>query len=412
MAHSTRQPFYLSLSIANLYQEHQVPYHILSAMENIQYAFDKCPGVLREAYRMKLSTLDIDRHSFVECVSDFLYDLSTIGIDNELAQTCIQAVKENALFVRTGADCDDLVKILLDELEKQKWSGIKCNLFILKYAFQKLYSNHLMTLRDPLMKRQEMTAKHLYDVLKSISIQIDDDTAIPLFDSNTSIRISRYLYIKMMDDINRNSSTWSCKKCGFVNCKLMVDGIWRFYNHAKKCALCGRPRMVLMNDMKQEKESFHKSDDTETPWVVNRAEWDEVDQADCPLFKSVQHLSTNQLGYLLRHYFFERIYKTIKMQLSKYEDQIIEYFLENRINGKRFMRTNKKSFCKSLRDYLKNSKIFDALQQLYKVIKECDLTDVRYIPKMTDDDMKSDDDYQDVVSTCPALQRVKMILGH
>eukprot|EP01083_Nonionella_stella_P040217 109293_1 len=79
------------------------------------------------------------------------------------------------------------------------------------------------------------------------------------------------------------------------------------------------------------------------------------------------------------------------------------------------MATNKKPFCKTLRVYLQNNKLFGALQQLYKVIKDCDLTDVRCIPKVGDDDMKLDedeDDYHDVASTCPALQRVKMILGH
>eukprot|EP01083_Nonionella_stella_P019860 55124_1 len=179
-------------------QEHEVPHHVLNALADIHYDFHECQGVLREAYRMKLSTLDIDHHSFFDNASDFLEHLGAIGIDHEIALQCIEEVKRNH-NIHARTDSDDLVKFMLDELDKQSWKRVKCDdLFIQKEAFKKLYSKHLMALRDPIMQRDKMTTNHLYDITKQIQI-MDNGKAIPLFDNNTAMRISRYLYIKMMD---------------------------------------------------------------------------------------------------------------------------------------------------------------------------------------------------------------------
>eukprot|EP01084_Bolivina_argentea_P070072 127465_1 len=65
------------------------------------------------------------------------------------------------------------------------------------------------------------------------------------------MKLSKYLYIKMMDD-KENIRPWFCPTCQFLNCKLMIDGLWRYYNQGNKCGLCGDSQTEIVNETKKD----------------------------------------------------------------------------------------------------------------------------------------------------------------
>eukprot|EP01083_Nonionella_stella_P193970 715789_1 len=170
----------------------------------------------------------------------------------------------------------------------------------------------------------------------------------------------------MMDD-KEKMRPWICQSCEFVNCKLKVDGLWRYYNQANKCGLCGDSRHEILNDIKDDEQprrhlrrrntmafSAFKTyqsqlNATQQP-IIDTEKWDEIDDSECTLFKSPKHLSHNQLVYLLQNYFFNQITKpAMKTLLLKYKDTIIEYFTNKKIDGKQFVAMKKRTFTKEIK---------------------------------------------------------------
>eukprot|EP01084_Bolivina_argentea_P269646 458320_1 len=127
------------------------------------------------------------------------------------------------------------------------------------------------------------------------------------------MKLSQSLCIKIMDD-KRKLRPWICPTCQFLNCKLMIDGLWRYYNQTNKCGLCGESRKQTPNATKKNRQlcktytSISKSKKAK-PAIIDTEKWDEVDDSECTLFKSVKHLANNQLVYLLQNYFFNQITK-------------------------------------------------------------------------------------------------------
>eukprot|EP01084_Bolivina_argentea_P017738 33098_1 len=91
------------------------------------------------------------------------------------------------------------------------------------------------------MKKEEVTTKDLYEVAKNISILSND----------TAVKLSTYLHVRMIDD-TRKARPWICWKCEFLNRKLMVHRLWRYYNQANACGLCGEPRTEIGNETKKD----------------------------------------------------------------------------------------------------------------------------------------------------------------
>ncbi len=169
-------------------QEHDIDYHIVNALEHIHYQFDKCKGVLREAFKMKLIQLEITHDSFHKTPKELSKQLVSIGISIDVANCCVASVKKDEI-VHARTPTDKLIKYTLDQLEKNQWKNTNCDLFAQKQAFKKLYSKDLNSLISPIYKQiDKVTAKDLYKVAKEIH----------MFSNDTVMKLSKYLYVKMI----------------------------------------------------------------------------------------------------------------------------------------------------------------------------------------------------------------------
>eukprot|EP01084_Bolivina_argentea_P276575 471938_1 len=108
---------------------------------------------------------------------------------------------------------------------------------------------------------------------------------------------------------------WECQTCQFLNCSLMVNGLWRHYNEGNKCGMCGDSRYLITNNIKGKQPTYtkrlrrrasmafmkyksseyeSKSNNPDAP-NIDEDEWNEIaDINECLLFKSVKHLSHKQ----------------------------------------------------------------------------------------------------------------------
>ena len=305
-----------------------------------------------------------------------------------------------------------------------RWDKVKCDLLSQKAAFIKLHSKKLKCkLKKPIMKRDKVKIKDLYEVAKDIDI----------FDNDTAMKLSKYLYIKMVDD-KEKVRPWKCQTCHFLNCKLMVGGLWRYYNQTNKCGLCGDYRDVVTVDEKDNNNQVlrpqlrkrttmaflpsYKSNvtlvnPTNKP-EIDTQKWEEI-ELECKLFKSTEHLASNQLIFLMENYFIDKI-STLKYKklLDEKKEQICEYFMQNKMTGKKCVDMRRLTFANKIYTYLKaeNKKLKPALHNLFKTITEFDSTQIINLPKPEqrndddDDDDKDDEDlYRTIKSKCPALQK-------
>eukprot|EP01083_Nonionella_stella_P165564 551065_1 len=422
---SEQPPAVQSIGLLYNCQAHDIPYHIVNALQNVRYKFEKCPKVLPHALRLELSKLGMDHMSFQKDHKDsFIKQLCSIGIAEEVAAQCIKAVNsKHSKQIHARTTSDTLVDWIVEALEKQEqWmKRIECDAIILKEAFKQLYSTDLIGIfATPILKREEVTAKELYNVAKTMEI----------FNSDEAMVLSKYLYIKMMDDKER-VRPWLCEMCHFLNCKRMVDGLWRYYNESHECGLCGVSRSKITNAMIANKQDNDDDDasksifyrlrkrrstfyneatatDTCNDAAVDTQHWEDVEDSECTLFTSVKHLSSTQLIYLVKHHFINKMTQKNRDKLGKHEEKVCTYFTENSINGHRFVQMKKKEFVKALKTYCEDRALAGPLTQLYKVMTECNLSEVICdVPEC-----KDSEDVSDMYSDCPAYQRVKIVLRH
>eukprot|EP01084_Bolivina_argentea_P016995 31739_1 len=201
---------------------------VVNALEQIKFKFEGCKGVLREAFRMELSKLDINIESFHSNSEYFTDQLISIGLSKVVAQYCISTVKKDP-SVNTRTKTAKFIELILNQLDMQKYHGVSCDLFSQKKAFQKLYSDVLRKFQSAVEKRDRVTVENLQNVAASIytTIQTSDEkkqTKYRLFNDQTVYKLSTYLYIKMMDD-KEKVLPWECQTCQFLNCSLMVNGL-------------------------------------------------------------------------------------------------------------------------------------------------------------------------------------------
>eukprot|EP01084_Bolivina_argentea_P154422 269188_1 len=116
------------------------------------------------------------------------------------------------------------------------------------------------------MKGEKATIKELYTVSKNTGI----------FDNNTSMKLSNFLYIKIMDQ-KEKIRDWICKECQFVNCKLMLDGIWVYYNRGNDCGLCGESLNVNYVDRSNVKNTIEEPN-------IDTEKWKKINALKCCAF--------------------------------------------------------------------------------------------------------------------------------
>eukprot|EP01083_Nonionella_stella_P068578 182235_1 len=188
-----------------------------------------------------------------------------------------------------------------------------------------------------------------------------------IFNSDDAMVLSKYLYIKMMDDKER-VRPWVCEMCQFLNCKRMVDGLWRYYNEAQNCGLCGVSRSKITNAIIAN-EGDTDDDDADTPNsiyyrlrkrrstfyndetaidayndadTVETEHWEDGEDSQCTLFTTVKHLPHTQLIYLIKHHFIKQMMQKHQDKFAKHEEKVCTYFTDNEINGHRFLQMKKK----------------------------------------------------------------------
>eukprot|EP01083_Nonionella_stella_P269388 911391_1 len=397
-------------------QEHDIPIHIVDALERVHFNFRACDGVLREATRMQLSKLDINAKSLKS--RKLKEHVQKIGIANDIVTRCIRMVMTKHCISET-TDNKTLIEWMLDELYSgQKWKGIECDVFLQKEAFKELYSKDLTVLKEPIMKREKVKVKDLYKVAKEISI----------FTCDEAMSLSKYLYIKMMDD-KEKARPWICKICDFLNCKRMVDGLWRYYNETNKCGLCGldanddesiqeqkaeqtaeEDKQVLSfltkkQQTNDETASKFDSEEREQDDSEETKQWTVSDNSECKWYKSVKYLSTETLVGLLDD-FMNQIHNAMhKKIILEHRDTIREYFMEKQVDGLKFTQMTRKEFRDNVSAHCGNKKINAALLRLYLVMSRYEL----------DKHDTSKDDisialYNELYIDCPAAQRVKTVL--
>eukprot|EP01084_Bolivina_argentea_P096423 173360_1 len=145
-------------------------------------------------------------------------------MSKDVATYCIQTISKDP-SINTMTKSDKFIELMLNQLETQYDHGVICDLFMKKEAFKKLYADELKPFENAINKQQNVTINELHSIATKISI----------FDRDTAETLAKYLFLRKGHQI----SSWSCKKCYFVNCQLMVDALWRFYNQRNKCGLCG-----------------------------------------------------------------------------------------------------------------------------------------------------------------------------
>eukprot|EP01083_Nonionella_stella_P318545 1164958_1 len=438
-------------------QSHDIPVHIVNALDDIHFDFSACDGVLREAFRMKLSNLDINHDSFFDKRKQFIKQLKYIGISEQVATYCIDNIKQNTgKHVHARTSTKELIGFILELLQTQFGieSNVRCDLFTQKEAFKRKYSDDLKRFIDALDKKSKnkVTITTLYDIAKEISI----------FDEETAMKLSKYLYIKMMDD-KEKIVPWECQTCQFLNCQLMVDGLWRHYNEGNKCGLCGDSRYIITNKVTRSKSNGKQSSkyllrrktlafmrvnttrslSTLTPSSpritsglglgsayqsirvadpcakqvpdIDQEGWNKIEEiTECRLFKSVKHLTHKQFVYVLENHFFDAMLQLDKVKrcrnlLIEKRANIISYFVEKEFNGSMFEKMKKGAFCKEIKAFCKESKLHSGLIHLYAIIDKCDLTKIDDIPHA---EHQCKEDYEELMRDCPAYRKVTMILKH
>eukprot|EP01083_Nonionella_stella_P298984 1014604_1 len=145
----------------------------------------------------------------------------------------------------------------------------------------------------------------------------------------------------------------------------------------------------------------------------NHDEWNKIQEiTECPLFKSVKHLTHKQFVHVLDNYFFDAVDQSdnvklwFKAMLIEKKDSIISYVEEKEINGNMFDKMTEFEFVK----LFKEKKLHSALVYLYRTIKQCDLAKINDIPYAEHECKEID--YEDLMRDCPAYRKVTMILKH
>eukprot|EP01084_Bolivina_argentea_P173485 300502_1 len=221
-------------------QSDAIPYHITEALHDIHFNFDECEGtrVMREAFRIKLSKLDIKIESFHKNREYFRKQLISTGISASVASSCISNLRNNAIsYIKTATKTTKLIELILDELETQYGNNVNCDVFTKKQAFQNLYSKDLKKFEKPVKKREKVTFMDLYKVAKAVAV----------FDAKTADKLAQYLQVKIMRD-KEKIVPWECQTCQFLNTPLVVNGLWRYYNEGNKCGMCGDSRYLITNN--------------------------------------------------------------------------------------------------------------------------------------------------------------------
>eukprot|EP01083_Nonionella_stella_P190263 704683_1 len=422
-------------------QSHDIPYHIVNALQDIGYKFSDDRAVLKEAFRLELRKLRINHDSFYKKKNDFEKQLSSIGISTEVATDCIESiVKEHHIHSQVTAQ--HLIKWILNRLEvwfnkDGEMKPLRCGSFALKKAFQRLYNEELIQFTHQLRK-EKVTIRDLHGVARRMKI----------FDEETAKKLSKYLYIKMMDD-KQKIVPWECKTCQFLNSTIMVNGLWRHYNEGNECGMCGDPRYVPTNKVKKSETgqdtnvNYHRRSNsmlwqkishTLTTFAsqkqepaIDTKEWSQIgDNAECTLFQSTEHSKSNQFSlrnfsYLLKHHFFPDFYNCAKQKQSEtlkpYEEAIISYFEKNQIDAQQFDKVKVKDLVKPMIEHCDNNKkLMGSLTAFIKKTKKCDLNQINETDTDTKDDgtIETETDteglYAAYIDECPALHRVQIVL--
>eukprot|EP01084_Bolivina_argentea_P249777 418288_1 len=344
----------------------------------------------------------------------FVFELNQVGIDKNTAEFAFDQIYSKIL---QDTEQDDIIDILMTALESRKFLYPTSNdKFTQKLAFAKKYSKLLQEFGKEISKREQIDVKNLYDIAISFDI----------FGHDISMKISKYLFQKMFDD-RELLKPWKCKHCFFVNCELMIDGLWRLYNQINKCGLCGTIENSNNGIQSQQAQSKIHFDQPKQETIAIQLpddilqEWSYLDDVECKLMSRatgsnvaifVKDLSHEQLVYLLKEHCFDQIKDTEKLQLLQdYKLKIIEYFNVAKLNGLMFHSISKKGLIEAVTSHCNNKKLTGVLRQLYKIINEFDLNLIS-LPSIQEESKQTAETEIETDDICAALSRINVILKH
>eukprot|EP01084_Bolivina_argentea_P223309 377861_1 len=370
---------------------------ITNALEQIHFRFDKCKGVLRKAFEIHLCKLDINFDSFYKNSEDFNEQLISIGITKSVAERVMNNIKKKER-IHNKTKKQTFIKFILNQLDDIQ-DGKSCDIFTQKAAFQQLFSKELCKFSKAIEKGENVMIDDIYSIANNIEI----------FDHNVATSLSKYLFLR-----KDHQTPWICRKCQFLNNKLMVEGLWRYFNQRNKCGLCGKYSGDDSKSASFFKESTDYDDEIESIQQhsnIDVLRWKEIGTDQCVSCKTTKRLSHSQLLYCLKNCWFHQIIESFtdhdeRKQLFMCSKQRIEsYFITNNICGRILDKMSKKDFIKNLKGCCETPKIGGVILQLYKCIANFDVTSVDHVPCADEKEH-----HDGLIEECPAIQRVDMVL--
>eukprot|EP01084_Bolivina_argentea_P029070 53973_1 len=206
---------------------------------------------------------------------------------------------------------------------------------------------------------------------------------------------------------------WKCLNCGYKNVKLMINGLWRYYNELNICCMCSYHRYdkdhALLQTSTSKSKNSTMTDESKLTIITTTQEqivngFDKDSQ--CLVDKSeIFQLSADQLSYLLDKYIIKRMTQPL---IKKFKDKIISYFKENNISGEKFIEMKKKELKKNLASYCGDRKLPGPLGKLFKEINAFELK------TLTDEEhaKSAGMTYRQLLHQCSPMKRANFIVTH
>eukprot|EP01084_Bolivina_argentea_P314753 545200_1 len=213
-----------------------------------------------------------------------------LNVDDKIAEAMVKFTKNNLyeklkrthlkitlidrlhqdVFVQNENEIIDIIALeLKDEIEISESE--------MQQTFGEFFRTSLEKFYVPISKMNQATMQDFIDVVAYINKSLQFE----LLNPNTTEKLCSYLFHKLFDDIERIRQ-WRCSNCYFVNRKLMIGALWRFYNQLSECALCGHRKDRRITNIKPLLSYKHEHTINKSTLPKNVLEiWETVKEIGC-----------------------------------------------------------------------------------------------------------------------------------